>query len=89
MRVEPGVPKYIKKIKRYLTQSKNLIELKNGILLKPKSPFKPTRLEDVAKCLPYKGKAKTLADMDAAIALGVFSSHNDWKAEFPKGDNLK
>ncbi|RKZ52273.1 MAG: hypothetical protein DRR00_08820 [Candidatus Parabeggiatoa sp. nov. 3] len=81
MRVEPGVPKYIKKIKRYLTQSKNLIELKNGILLKPKSPFKPTRLED--------GKEKTLADMDAAIALGVFSSHNNWKAEFPKGDNLK
>jgi len=74
----------------YLTQPKNAtIKAKNGIFLKPKSPFKPTRLEDVAKCLPYKGKAKTLADMDAAIALGVFSSHNNWKAEFPKGDNLK
>ena len=54
-----------------------IIEVKNGILLKPKSPFKPTRLEDVAKCLPYKGKAKTLADMDAAIARGVLENNND------------
>ena len=54
-----------------------IIEVKNGILLTPKSPFKPTRLEDVAKCLPYKGKAKTLADMDAAIARGVLENNND------------
>jgi bifunctional DNA-binding transcriptional regulator/antitoxin component of YhaV-PrlF toxin-antitoxin module len=53
-----------------------IIEIKNGILLKPKSPFKPTRLEDVAKCLSYEGKAKTLADMDAAIALGVLENNN-------------
>ena len=53
-----------------------IIEVKNGILLKPKSPFKPTRLEDVAKCLPYKGKAKTLADMDAAIAVGVLENND-------------
>jgi len=39
--------------------------------------------------LPYKGKAKTLADMDAAIALGVLSSHNDWQADSPKGEHLK
>jgi AbrB family looped-hinge helix DNA binding protein len=53
-----------------------IIEVKNGILLKPKSPFKPTRLEEVAKCLPYKGKAKTLAEIDAAIARGVLENNN-------------
>jgi hypothetical protein len=44
-------------------------------LLKPKSPFKPTRLEEVAKCLAYQGKAKTLAEMDA-IARGVLENDN-------------
>jgi len=53
-----------------------IIEVKNGIWLKPKSPFKPTRLEDVAKCLPYEGKAKTLAEMDAAIARGVLEDND-------------
>ena len=53
-----------------------IVEVKNGILLKPKSPFKPTRLEEVAKCLPYKGKAKTLSEMDAAIARGVLENDN-------------
>lgn len=31
------------------------------------SPFKPTRLADVAGCLQYSGPAKTLEDMDAAV----------------------
>jgi len=53
-----------------------IVEVKNGILLKPKSPFKRTRLEEVAKCLPYEGKAKTLAEMDAAIARGVLENDN-------------
>ncbi len=54
-----------------------IIELKNGIWLKPKYPFKSTYLEDAAKYLPYKGKAKTLADMDAAIAVGVLENNDD------------
>lgn len=31
------------------------------------SPFKPTRLQDVAGSLPYGGPAKTLEDMQAAV----------------------
>lgn len=31
------------------------------------SPFKATRLADVAGCLPYTGPAKTLEDMQAAV----------------------
>ena len=43
----------------------------DGILLKPKKPFQETKLEDVAGCLPYKGKAKTLDELDNAIRQGV------------------
>ena len=42
-------------------------ETQDGILLRPSGRFPATRLEDGAGCLGYKGKAKTLAEMDAAI----------------------
>lgn len=47
-----------------------------GVLLRPLKPFKPTRLEDVVGCAGYTGPAKTLAEMDAAIAAGVKASHD-------------
>ncbi|MCP4698949.1 MAG: DUF2281 domain-containing protein [Gammaproteobacteria bacterium] len=38
-------------------------------VVKPLAPlFPPTKLEDVAGCLRYKGKAKSVEEMDAAIA---------------------
>ncbi len=43
----------------------------DGILLKPKKPFQETKLEDVAGCLSYEGKAKTLDELDNAIRQGV------------------
>ena len=39
-----------------------------GVLLRPLKAFETTSMEDVAGCLSYRGKAKTLEDMDAAIA---------------------
>jgi hypothetical protein len=37
--------------------------------VKPLVPlFPPTRLEEVAGCLRYRGKAKTIEAMDAAVA---------------------
>lgn len=35
------------------------------------APFPQTNLEEVAGCLRYKGKAKTVAQMKAAIAREV------------------
>jgi len=35
-----------------------ITETEDGILLKSASPFKSTKLYDVARCLPYRGKAK-------------------------------
>jgi uncharacterized protein (DUF1015 family) len=45
-----------------------------GDLLKPKNPFSVTKLDDVAGCLKYQGKPKTLEDMDNAIRQGVEES---------------
>ena len=42
-------------------------ETADGVLLKAAPLFAPTRLEDVAGCLAYKGPAKTIEEMDEAI----------------------
>ena len=42
-----------------------------GILLKPKVALAKTKLEDVAGCLAYQGKAKTIEEMNEAIQEGV------------------
>ena len=42
-----------------------------GVLLQPLKPFKPTTLQDVIGSTGYTGKAKSLADMEKAIARGV------------------
>jgi len=43
----------------------------DGILLKPKTPFEETNIKDVASCLKFKGKVKSLEDMEAAISKGI------------------
>lgn len=43
----------------------------DGVLLKPVKPFTETNITDVASCLHYSGKAKTLAEMEKAIAQGI------------------
>ncbi len=48
-----------------------VVDVGDGILLKPKTPFEETAIEDVASCLRFKGKARTLDDMEAAISKGI------------------
>jgi AbrB family looped-hinge helix DNA binding protein len=48
-----------------------IVETEDGILLRPSGRFPKTRLDEVAGCLKYKGKSKTLAQMDAAIGREV------------------
>ena len=50
-------------------------ETPEGVLLRPAKPFPPTKFEDVFGCLRYKGKPKTLEEMDTAIAKGVRRRH--------------
>jgi AbrB family looped-hinge helix DNA binding protein len=46
-------------------------EVDDGVLLRPVKPFKPTTLEEVVGCTGYRGPAKTLDDMERAVARGV------------------
>ena len=51
----------------------------DGVLLrplKPLKPFKPTRLEDVIGCAAYTGPAKTIEEMDGAIAVGIKATYD-------------
>ena len=48
-------------------------EVEGGVLLRPLKPFAPTKIEDLLGCLQYKGKAKSLDEMDQAIAKGVMA----------------
>ena len=48
-----------------------VVDMGDGVLLKPKAPFTETHIDDVASCLKFKGKAKTVEDMEKAIGKGV------------------
>ncbi|MEH1950414.1 MAG: hypothetical protein V7K77_26165 [Nostoc sp.] len=47
------------------------IDMGDGILLKPKKAFVVAKLDNVAGCLKYQGKPKTLEDMHNAIRQGI------------------
>jgi AbrB family looped-hinge helix DNA binding protein len=44
-----------------------VIETSDGILLRPLPPFAPSRIDEVFGMARYKGRRKTLAEMDAAV----------------------
>ena len=53
-----------------------LINVGDGVLVKPKKLFSKTKLDEVAGCLNYQGKAKTIEEMDQAIAQEIQKSWN-------------
>jgi AbrB family looped-hinge helix DNA binding protein len=46
-------------------------ETEDGILLRPARPFAETHVDDVLGCVRYSGPARSLEEMDEAIATGV------------------
>ncbi len=54
-----------------------VLDTSNGVLLRPRIPFQPTSIEDVASCLRYGGKPKSIDDMDKAIKRGVKERFRD------------
>ncbi len=48
----------------------------DGILLRPAPSFPITKLDDVAGCLRYTGKPKTLKQMDDAVQKEVKLRHD-------------
>jgi AbrB family looped-hinge helix DNA binding protein len=66
------IPKPLRNAHHWETgQELVVIDMGDGILLKPKTPFPESNIKDVASCLQYKGKAKTLEDMEDAIKKGI------------------
>ncbi len=66
------IPKPLRKAHHWETgQELVVIDLGDGILLKPKAPFAEKNISDVASCLNYTGKTKSLDDMEEAISKGV------------------
>jgi AbrB family looped-hinge helix DNA binding protein len=72
------IPKPIRDTYHWETgQELQLIDTGNGILLQPKAPFAESALDEVAGCLHYTGKPKSIADMDKAIAEGLKAQFHD------------
>ena len=62
------LPKVIRERRRWTPGTRLVVEdTPDGVLLKAAPLFAPSRPEDVAGMLAYRGPAKTLEQMDAAI----------------------
>ena len=53
-----------------------VVDIGDGILLKPKTPFPETDIDAVASCLEFTGRDKSLDDMESAIAKGIKEKYN-------------
>jgi AbrB family looped-hinge helix DNA binding protein len=63
------LPKAIRDQRRWLPGTRLTVEnTPEGVLLKPAPVFEPTRIDSVFGSLTPSGKARTLEDMDAAVA---------------------
>jgi len=71
------LPKHIRAAHKWQPGVEFLVEdTPDGVLLRPLKPFKPSRLEDVIGCAGYTGPAKTIEEMDAAIAAGIKATYD-------------
>jgi AbrB family looped-hinge helix DNA binding protein len=62
------LPKAIREQRQWKPGTRLVVEdTEEGVLLKAAPAFAPTRSEDVFASLSYKGKPKTLKDMDEGI----------------------
>lgn len=65
-------PKAIRERRNWQPGTQLVVEdTPDGVLLKPAPVFAPTRPEEVAGMLAYRGRPKTLEEMDAAITTEV------------------
>jgi AbrB family looped-hinge helix DNA binding protein len=70
------LPKAIRDRRKWSEGTKLVVEETDaGVLLREAPLFAPTKPEDVAGMLRYKGKPKTIAEMDEAIAAEVRRRH--------------
>ena len=62
------LPKAIRQARRWEPGTRLTVEnTPEGVLLKPEPVFAETRLEEVFRCLAYRGTPKTLEEMEAGV----------------------
>lgn len=72
------IPKPIRNAHHWeIGQELIVIDVGDGVLLRPKKPFPPTKINDVAACLNYSGPTITLEEMEEAIQIGVREHYHD------------
>jgi AbrB family looped-hinge helix DNA binding protein len=70
------LPKAIRQRRNWPPGTRLVVEdTPDGVLLKAAPVFAPTRPEDVTGMLAYRGRPKTLEEMDAAITAEVRRRH--------------
>jgi len=70
------LPKAIRDADNWTEGTEFIVErVAHGVLLRPIRPLPVTRLEDVAGCAGVRGVARSVAEMDKAIAKGVKARH--------------
>ena len=72
------LPEFIRSVHKWkIGQELIIMNSGDGVLLTSTALFEPMTLDDVAGCLHYTGQAKTLEDMEKAIAEGVVKTYYD------------
>lgn len=62
------IPKHIRESHHWNPGTElQVIEFEGGILLKPKTPFTKTTIDEVAGCLTYTGPTKTDLEIESAM----------------------
>ena len=70
------LPKAIREYRHWSAGTELVVEdTPDGVLLKAKPAFSPTRPQDVFGSLPYEGPAKSIAEMEAGIAAEAKRRH--------------
>ena len=70
------LPKAVRNARNWEAGTQFAVEVvADGVLLRPLRPFAPADFDEVFGCLKYKGRAKTLGQMEKAIAKGVRERH--------------
>lgn len=70
------LPKSVREAHRWMPGTRFIVEdAVDGVLLRPIAPFPASTLDEVIGCAGYAGPAKTLEEMEAAIAEGARTRH--------------
>ncbi|HRQ64028.1 MAG TPA: AbrB/MazE/SpoVT family DNA-binding domain-containing protein [Xanthomonadaceae bacterium] len=70
------LPKAIRTRRAWRAGTRLVVEdTPEGVLLRTAPLFRATRLQDVFGCAEYKGKPKTIEEMDAALAAEAKRRH--------------